>query len=281
MNKPDLTSPRRTSLRPAQSRFDAVVDRRDNALESGMLFKAVPVNVVKGVQRFRLQLAGDNDQIVGLGALDDELRTAGLNLHADAVEGMINTLCNILPRYMARTGRSVRIGNLVTLKLFATGSIAHSNDPATPPENHLEIRATVSPSMRYALSNMKLVNAAGAQSAILHILGSTANTYGEVAPGDEVTIDGRAIYVAPAGGDAPAKGRVWIESTGGEKIGDCEVVMSNDTVIKARMRLDATPADGRITFVVETFGTREEAARGDTLPRTCRHTVTLAPAARG
>ena len=276
MNKPNLTSPRRTSLRPAQSRYDAVVDSRDYALEGGMPFKAVPLNTVKGEQRFRLQLESDSDQIVGLSALDDDLRTAALNLRADAVEGMINSLCNILPRYMARTGRSVRIGNLVTLKLFATGSIAHSNDPATAPENHLEIRATVSPSMRYALSNMKLVNSNGAHSAILHILGSSGNKYGEVALGDEVTIEGRAIYVEPASGGAPSKGRVWIESSAGEKIGECDVVLSSDTTIKAKMRLDATPADGRISFVVETYGTREETDRGDTLPRTCRQTVTLA-----
>ena len=46
-----------------------------------MLFTAIPVNPMKGEQRFRLQLAGDNDKIVGLSALDDELRTAGLNLN--------------------------------------------------------------------------------------------------------------------------------------------------------------------------------------------------------
>ena len=46
--------------------------------------------------------------------IEEELRMAGLNLRVEAVENILNTLCGVIPEYIARTGNAVRLGNLAS-----------------------------------------------------------------------------------------------------------------------------------------------------------------------
>lgn len=159
MKKKTLMAPKRMSARPSRSRGDAQIDARSYLLRDGVRFRTVPCARFGDVQQYRLQLESDNDNIVGLDAIEDELRTAGLNLRVEAVENILNTLCGVIPEYIARTGNAIRLGNLVTLKPYATGTVAHANDAPDPEKNHLEVRATVCPALRYSLAKARLVNA--------------------------------------------------------------------------------------------------------------------------
>ena len=263
MVKPSIMAAKRVSGRPPKSRFDMVMDGHDFALRDGMKFKAVPICNPKGITQYRLKLEDDNDNITDVGSLADELRTAGLNLHVAAVESVINALCDIVPQYIARTGRSVRLGNLVTLKPYATGTIGHENDPADPIENHVEIRATVSPALRYALSNMRLVNVDRKTSGLDFVIGGPNGQKFEVDENHMTILFGSGIYVPEKqSGDNGAKGRIWLETLEGEKIGELDVVLSGDNDLRAKLQLEKRPPKRECRLVLETYGTKAAAESG-------------------
>lgn len=263
MVKTSVMAPKRVSSRPHQSRFDMVLGRDNFALDGGMKFRPVPIWNPKGATQYRLKLEDDNDNIVDIGSLEDELRSAGLNLHVSAVESVLNAICDVIPQYIALTGRSVRLGNLVTLKPYATGTLDHENDPADPKTNHVEIRATVSPALRYSLSNMRLVNEARKSSGLDFVIGGPKGVKGEVDTENDITLLGSEIYVPEkSAGDDSVKGRVSLETLDGVKLGECDILVSGDHYLKARLQLDAPPANRDCRLVVETYGTKAAAESG-------------------
>ena len=198
MRKKTLMAPKRMSSPPSRSRGDAQIDARSFLLREGVRFKTVPCGSSSGTPQYRLQLESDNDNIVGLGAIEEELRMAGLNLRVEAVENILNTLCGVIPEYIARTGNAVRLGNLVTLKPYATGTVAHANDAPDPDKNHLEVRATVCPSLRYSLAKARLVNAMRNVDGIDGVMGGPAQKSGEIDAENEIGVVGRHIYLPPS-----------------------------------------------------------------------------------
>jgi hypothetical protein len=158
MNKKrSLMRPKRASGRFNFTRDDCQLEARHYLAKMGMTCRPVPC-FGGGKKSYRLELQGGKDNIVGLSALSEQIRTAGLNLHVSAVENVLNSIMDILPEYIAATGRSVRIGNLVTLKPFATGTIDEETDAPDPEKSHVEIRAVVSPALRYSLAKVRLIN---------------------------------------------------------------------------------------------------------------------------
>ena len=281
MHKSSFLAPKRCSARPAKSREDARIDRRSSLLEDAVKFTPVPCARRGEANQYRLKLASDNDNIVGLSALEDELRTAGLNLRASAVENILNTLCEIVPEYIVRTGRAVRLGDLVTLKPYATGTIANANDAPDPDKNHLEIRATVGPSLRYALANARLVNSTRQVDGIDLVVGGPDGKNGEVDDGNEISVYGHHIYLPlQSAGDTSAKGRAWLETRKGDWLGDCDVVMSGVDHIDLRLHLGKTPPTRDCRLVVETYGTPAAAEHPSSPLYSYRRNVRLAPLRR-
>ena len=125
-----LMRPKRASTRFTITRADIQVDPKSSLLPDVMI-NPIPCGD-GGKVKYRLSLDNSTDNICGLESLEDELRTAGLNLRVSTVENILNTLLDVIPRYIARTGRSVRIGNLVTLKPYATGTLDNANDAPDP-----------------------------------------------------------------------------------------------------------------------------------------------------
>lgn len=263
MVKPSINAPKRISARPKVSRYGMVLDGCKELLDAGMKFTPVPIGNPKGDTQYRLKLENDNDNIVGLEAIVEELHSIGQHLQLTAVESNLNTLCEIIPKYIAKTGNSVRIGNLVTLKAYATGTIDHENDPADPERNKVEIRATVSPALRGSLSKMRLVNASRKVSELNSVEGGPNKAYDEVDADNEVVLSGSAIYVsvAPAW-DESAKGRIWLETLDGVRLGGFDVLSADRSLVRARLRLDAPPQMRDCRLVIETYGTQEAAESG-------------------
>ena len=254
-------APKRMSAPPSRSREDAQIDARSFLLRDGVRFRTVPCARSGDVPQYRLKLESDNDNIVGLSAIEDELRMAGLNLRVEAVENILNTLCGVIPEYIARTGNAIRLGNLVTLKPFATGTVAHANDASDPEKNHLEVRATVCPSLRYSLAKMRLVNAKRNVDGIDSVVGGPAQKSGEVDAENEIAVAGRSIYLPLSSAcDAEARGRAWLETREGEMLGRCDVTLSGGAYLRLRIRLDALPRVRDCRLVIETYGTAEAAA---------------------
>lgn len=254
-------APKRVSSPPSLSREDAQIDAQSFLLRGGVRFKAVPCARSGGTPQYRLQLESDNDNIVGLDAIKEELRMAGLNLRVEAVENILNTLCGVIPEYIARTGNAVRLGNLVTLKPYATGTVAHANDAPDPEKNHLEVRATVCPSLRYSLAKARLVNAMRNVDGIDNVVGGPAQKSGEVDAENEIAVAGRNIYLPPSSADgAEARGRAWLEAMDGKMLGRCDVTLSGGEYLRLRLRLDALPSVRDCRLVIETCGTAEAAA---------------------
>ncbi len=259
--------PKRASKRYSLTREDRQLDPREGQLPAdGIKVRPVPCKV-GGKWKYRLELEGSSDNICELDSLAEELRMAGLNLHVSAVENVLNTLIDVIPQYIARTGRSVRIGNLVTLKPFATGLIDNANDRPDPAKNQIEIRATISPAMRHSLRKAQLVNVAYRAKGIDFVIREADwAVRNEVDAVSTLLVNGRNIYVTPQ----PAAGserrdRVWIETLDGRLLGRCEVLNSGPGLTSVRFVPDA-PVDvteGRL--VMETYGTQAEAEGGSSL----------------
>ena len=152
-------APKRRSRRPRLSRDDASLRNGEYPLTTDIMFTPVACGKTNGVTHYRLKLKGDSDSIVDVEDLDDEFFGTGLRM--EMVKNVLECIFEVIPKYIARTGNSVRLGNLVTLKAYATGTIDHVNDDADPARNYMEIRATELPALRYRLKNARLVNANG------------------------------------------------------------------------------------------------------------------------
>ena len=255
--------PKRVSKRYAVTREDCQLDpRRSSLLSSGIKVHPVPCPV-NGKRKYRLDLEKSNDNIHGLDSLSEEINMSGYQV--SLVENMLNMLLDVVPRYIARTGHSVRIGNLFTLKPCATGTLDYANDTPNPKNNKLEIRGTISPALRHSLSKVPLVNVAqrirGIEFAINSANGSRRD---EIDAELEIMINGTDIYVPmQSATDDNARGRVWIETMDGRRLGRCAVLSSGPNALKAKLVPDA-PVDvdeGRL--FVETYGTAEAAGKGD------------------
>ena len=261
--KNPLMCPKRVSKRYAVTRDECQLDPRNSSiLSNGIKVHPVPCPV-NGKRKYRLDLEKSSDNIHGLDALSEEINMSGYQV--SLVENMLNMLLDVVPRYIARTGHSVRIGNLLTLKPFATGTLEYANDATDPANNRLEIRGTISPALRHSLARVPLVNVSqrikGLDFAINNANGSRRD---EINAKFEIIINGTDIYVPPqSAADENTRGKVWFETMDGRRLGRCSVSSSGPNAIKARFVPDA-PVDvdeGRL--FVETYGTKEAAEAGD------------------
>ena len=259
-----LMAPKRGSTRFTVTREDCQLDPRKRELPASINVTPIPCGS-GGRKKYRLALENSTDRICNLEALEDELRTIGLNLRVSAVENILNTLLDVIPKFMAQTGQSVRIGNLLTLKAYVTGSLDNANDALDPDKNHLEIRATISPALRYSISKAKLVNVKQLRNAISNVsLEMNGAVSDEVDAEHNIVVFGDGIYVSPQSAtDENARGRVWIETLDGKMLGRCTVLRSSLKLTVVRFMPDAPVGDGDVRLVVETYGTKKAADAGD------------------
>lgn len=59
-----------------------------------------------GMQKFRLKLDGEDDNICTLGCLVDEIHDSGIGLNSTAIEATLDVRAEIIPTYMAQTVRA-------------------------------------------------------------------------------------------------------------------------------------------------------------------------------
>ena len=266
MNKhyPSAT-PKRNSKRYSLTREDCQLDLSNSPLSAnGIKVHPVPC-IVGGKKKYRLVLEDSSDNICSLGSLAEELLIAGLNLHVSAVENILNTILDVIPKYIARTGRSVRIGNLITLKPYATGTIDFANDALDPEKNQLEIRATVSPALRHSLKKARLVNVSHRARGIDFVIRKANGARrGEVDTEHDLYINGTGIYVPPQSAtEESTRGKVWIETLDGRMLGRCAVRASGPDCTTARFTPQAPVGVGEGRLFVETCGTKEAAEAND------------------
>lgn len=249
-------SPKRASKRYALTRDDRQLDPRESPIVAkGIKVRPVPC-LVNGARKFRFELENSSDNIHCLDALAEEINLSGYQV--SAVEGMLNMLLDVIPKYIARTGRSVRIGNLFTLKPCATGTIDYANDAPNPESTKIEIRGMISPALRYSLSKVPVVNVSrrtrGIEFAVNDANGGRRDA---IDLNLKMIINGIDIDVSPrAAADGHTPGKVWIETLDGRMLGRCEVLSSGPNAIQAKFVPDA-PVDvdeGRV--FVETGGKR-------------------------
>ena len=258
-----LMRPKRASKRYSVSREDCQLDPEDIHIPaSGIKVKPVPC-IVNGKQKFSLSLVNSTDNIRCLDSLAEEIRMAGFQV--STVENMLNMLLDIVPKYIARTGHSLRIGNLMMVKPCATGTIEYANDALDPEINKLELRGTISPALRHSLTRAKLVNVSQRKRGLSFVIREANNSNrGEVDAESKLDINGTDIYVPPQSAtDTDTRGKVWIETLDGRMLGRCAVLSSGPDMILAKFVPDA-PVDveeGRL--FVETYGTKEAAEADD------------------
>ena len=255
-------------MRPKRASCSFTVTRRDCQISSdshlfpdgGVEFRPVPC----GGTKYRLEPKNSRDNICNIADLSDEIHQAS-GLSVNVVETVLATLLDVVPRFIARTnGCAVRLGNLVTLKPSITGSINYANGALDPKRNHLEIRATESPALRYALSKAVLMNSVRGSNGIDKVIGGsrTSPENGKIDAENEIHVSGVDTYVPSQPADADGgKGRMWVETRTGRRLGACSVLRSGKDgcavcfVPDAPMRAE----DRECRIVVETYGTPEAA----------------------
>ena len=258
-------------MAPKRASTHFTITREDRQLEPRMgqlpdSIEVTPIPCGSGRKgKFRLAIVNSSDKISNLDALAEDLQIAGLNLHVSAVENILNTLLDVIPRYIARTGQSLRLGNLVTLKTCVTGAIDNANDELDPENNHLEIRATVSPALRHSLAKARLVNVKHRRIVIDRVIRDMNGALlDEVDAKHKLLINGKGIYVpSQSASDENTRGRVWIETLDGVMLGRCEVLSSGPDLVCAKFRPDAPVRVEDARLVVETYGSKEAAAADD------------------
>ena len=255
--------PKRASRRYSVTREDCQLDPRNSSILSGGM-KARPVPcLVNGKRKYRLELVNSNDNIHNLDSLEEEIKMSGYQV--TTVENMLNMLLDVVPRYIARTGRSIRLGNLLTLKPCATGTLDYANDTPNPESNKIEIRGTISPALRHSLSKVPLVNVSRRIRGIDFAINIADGCRRDMIDAKlEFDINGTDIYVPVQSATAKnVRGKVWIETMDGRRLGRCAISSSGPNALHARFVPDA-PVDveeGKI--FVETYGTVEAAESGD------------------
>ena len=255
--------PKRASDRFTRTREDFQIDARSHLFKTPTEYHPIPCGK-RGETRFRLELEGANDNTCNLSSLSDELHSAGLTIPVSTLEGYLDTLLEVVPKYILQTGRAVRIGNLVTLKPFITGSVKYANDRPDPDENHIAIQAIPSPALRDALAKAPLVNTARNSNGLDRVMGGQDNTkFDKIDTENTTQIHGKDIYVTPHQANADCGGgRVWIETRDGRRLGACSVELpTGPDLITARFVPDAPmrEEDRECRVVVETYATMEAA----------------------
>ena len=212
----------------------------------------------KGVTHYRLKLDGDSDSIVDVENLEDEFFGTGLRM--GVVKNVLECIFDVIPKYIARTGNAVRLGSLVTLKAYATGTIDHANAEADPSRNYMEIRASELPSLRYRLKNARLVNANGYPRGIEKVVGGLHPTAGIVDAAHNISVFGyecSEIYV-PVDASADAEVGVWLETLDGQRIVRCKVTTAGRQDLAVRIPPTDEPiAPGEYRIAVATRGTED------------------------
>ena len=253
-------APKRISRRPRLSRDDAKLKISEFPRSPDISFTPVSCGKVKGVSKYRLKLKGDRDRIVDLCNLKERFEFEGLRM--TVVENVLNTIFDIVPRYIAETGDSVRIGDLVMLKSYAKGSIDNVNAEADPKRNYVVIRATELPSLRYRLKNARLVNSNGRPRGIKTVVGGLNPEEGIVDTIHDIKVIGfdcSEIYV-PMDASGDAEVGVWLETLEGRRIVRCNVTSAGLHDLTVRIPPADNPiAPGEYRIAVVTRGSKDAA----------------------
>ena len=261
MNRKSCMKPKRASGLPSLSRDDAQIDAESHLIRHGMKFTPVPYSGMDKVRRYRLKLEGDNDNIDEIGVLEERLRTAGLTVRMNVIENIIDLLSDIIPEYIAQTGHSLRLGNIVMLKPYATGSLSYANSSLDPEKNHVEIRAAVSPSLRYSLAKARLINGMVTQDMGMDscCMDENGRKKDEIDDKHRMYINGHNIYIPKCTPDqSDIRGGLWLETAEGEIVGRFGVDISGPNLLRVQLKLDKRPAAGsECKVVMESYGTKE------------------------
>ena len=258
----------RSFMRPKRASSSFTVTRHDCQIQAdsflfsdgGVGFRPIPC----GENRYRLEPDNSKDNICTINDLADEIRQSS-GLSVNVVETVLATLLDVVPRFIARTnGCAVRLGNLVTLKPCITGTIDYANGKLDSKKNHMEVRATESPALRYSLAKAKLVNSARNSHGLDRVVGGSSNRPApdEIDAENDIYVSGVDIYVphppSPADG---GRGRVWVETRNGRRLGACTILTSGKDAFRARFVPDAPmrEEDRECRVVVETCGTQAAA----------------------
>ena len=258
-----LMCPKRTSRRYSVTREDCQLNPREaSILSGGMKARPVPC-LVNGTRKYRLELEKSNDNIHNLDSLAEEIKMAGYQV--STVENIFNMLLDVVPRHIARTGQSIRLGNLLTLKPCATGTLDYANDTPNSECNKIEIRGTISPALRHSLAKVPLVNVSRRVRGIeFAINDANASRRDAIDAKLKIIINGTDIYVpVQSETDENARGRVWFETMDGRRIGRCAISSSGPNALCARLVPDAPVDVAEGMIFVETYGTKEAAESGD------------------
>lgn len=253
--------PKRASASFTVTRHDCQI-RTDSHLfpSNGTGFRPIPCYKNK----YRLEPENSKDNICTVSDLADEIRQSS-GLTVNVVETVLATLLDVVPKFIARSnGCAVRLGNLVTLKPCITGTIDYANGKLDAKKNHLEIRATESPALRHSLARANLVNNARNSNGLDSVQGclSTSSVLDKIDAEHDMLVNGVDIYVPcqPSTADS-GRGRVWVETRTGRRLGACTVLRSGKDALVVRFVPDAPlrEEDRDCRVVVETCGTREAA----------------------
>lgn len=261
--KKSFMRPKRASERYTLTREASQIDARSHLFKTPVAIHPVPCGR-DGKTGYRLEINDTTDNICSLRSLSDEFHTAGVPIAISTLEGILDTLLEVVPKYILQTGRSVRIGNLVTLKPFVTGSLTYANDSLDPEKHHLAIQAVASPALRDALANAPLTNTARSSVGIERLNGGhdkhpMRDTIDAV---NDILASGTDIYVpCQKARDNDARGSVYVETRDGRRLGGCDVLSSGPNVLQLRFHPDAPipEEDRECRMVVLTCGTKEAA----------------------
>lgn len=250
-------APKRRSRRPRVSRNDAQLKGGEYPLSTDFRFTPVSCGKIDGATHYRLKLEGDSDSIVELKDLQDAF--FGTALRVEHVEQVLESIFNVIPRYIARTGNAVRIGNLVTIKPCVTGTVDNVNADADPAVNHVELRATESPALRYCLKNARLVNVNGHPRGIAKVIGGAHPTEGIVDAENDIFISGYESYgiYVPMDAAGDAEEGVWLATLDGRRIARCTLKTAGEHDLTARIPPTDPIAPGEYRIVVATRGSKD------------------------
>ena len=99
---------------------------------------------------------------------------------------------------------------------------------------------------------------------------------GEIDAEHETIVTGHGIYLPRQAFDAAdAKGRAWLETLEGERIGRFDVTVSGESLLHLRLHLDAADSPRNCRLVIETCGTSAAAESADSPLLSYRRKVKL------
>ena len=284
MKKKNTPAPTRRSTRPSLTREDRQIASDAYCVRHGIKFDPVVCWHKGDEYKYRLRLEGENDNITDIDGLAQLIRDTGMILDMGVIKSIIDILGKVIPKYMAQTGRAVRLGNLVMLKPYATGSLSKRDAKPDQKKNHVEIHAVACPALRYSLAKAKLKNNF-TQGAKIDIVIAARND----AHGDEIhlidekneecrnSIGGNNIWIPlTESGRQGEDGDIWLENSYHERIVDFKVVGSGPVMINAIPQpLVEITKSMDCTLVLRTYRTEEYAKEEDRIVTVLRHPVRL------